>query len=59
MTRWFLPLSVLWDDEPPIALPNQLALARVRRGRRTGLLTDALAHCPEHELKVPASPAQH
>ena len=32
-----------WDDEPGAALPNQLALARVRRGRRMGLLTDAFA----------------
>jgi maltose alpha-D-glucosyltransferase / alpha-amylase len=39
--RWQLPLSVVWDDEPAVALPSQLALARVRRGRRTGLLTDA------------------
>jgi maltose alpha-D-glucosyltransferase/alpha-amylase len=42
-TRWLLPLSVVWDDESPTALPNQLALARVRRGRRVGLLTDAFA----------------
>jgi maltose alpha-D-glucosyltransferase/alpha-amylase len=42
-TRWQLPLSVVWDDEPAVALPGQLALARVRRGRRTGLLTDAFA----------------
>ena len=41
--RWLLPLSVAWDDENPVALPSQLALARVRRGRRTGLLTDAFA----------------
>jgi maltose alpha-D-glucosyltransferase / alpha-amylase len=41
--RWLLPLSVMWEDEPPIALPGQLALARVRRGRRTGLLTDAFS----------------
>ncbi len=41
--RWFLPLSVVWDDEPALALPSQLALARVRRGRRTGLLTDAFS----------------
>jgi maltose alpha-D-glucosyltransferase/alpha-amylase len=41
--RWQLPLSVIWDDEPNAALPSQLALARVRRGRRTGLLTDAFA----------------
>ncbi len=42
-SRWFLPLSVLWDDEPAAALPNRLALARVRRGRRPGLLTDAFS----------------
>jgi maltose alpha-D-glucosyltransferase / alpha-amylase len=42
-TRWFLPLSILWEDEPSAALPNQLAVARVRRGRRVGLLTDAFA----------------
>ena len=42
--RYFLPLSVLWEDEPGnAALPQQLALARVRRGRRVGLLTDAFA----------------
>jgi maltose alpha-D-glucosyltransferase / alpha-amylase len=43
LSRWQLPLSVAWDDEPAVALPGQLALARVRRGRRTGLLTDAFA----------------
>ena len=42
-TRWLLPLAVLWEDEPSTSLPNMLALARVRRGRRTGLLTDAFA----------------
>jgi maltose alpha-D-glucosyltransferase/alpha-amylase len=42
-TRWLLPLAVLWEDEPSAALPNRLALARVRRGRRLGLLTDAFA----------------
>ena len=40
-TRWLLPLGILWEDESSAALPNRLALARVRRGRRTGLLTDA------------------
>jgi maltose alpha-D-glucosyltransferase/alpha-amylase len=44
--RWLLPLSVVWDDEHPAALPSQLALARVRRGRRTGLLTDAFTLAP-------------
>jgi maltose alpha-D-glucosyltransferase/alpha-amylase len=42
-TRWLLPLSIVWEDEPSAALPSQLALARVRRGRRVGLLTDAFA----------------
>jgi maltose alpha-D-glucosyltransferase / alpha-amylase len=42
-TRWLLPLAVLWDDEPSAALPNRLAIARVRHGRRMGLLTDAFA----------------
>ena len=42
-TCWLLPLAVLWEDEPSTALPNRLAVARVRRGRRTGLLTDAFA----------------
>ena len=49
-SRWLLPLAILWEDEPSAALPNRLALARVRRGRRLGLLTDAFAlptfaHC--------------
>ena len=48
--RWLLPLSILWEDETAGALPGQLALARVRRGKRVGLLTDAFAlpsfaHC--------------
>ena len=42
-TRWLLPLAILWEDEPIAALPSRLALARVRRGRRPGLLTDAFA----------------
>jgi maltose alpha-D-glucosyltransferase/alpha-amylase len=42
-TRWLLPLAVLWEDETSASLPNRLALARVRRGRRLGLLTDAFA----------------
>src|SRR5260370_11056575 len=41
--RGSLPLSILWEDEPSAALPNRLAVARVRRGRRVGLLTDAFA----------------
>ena len=42
-SRWLLPLSIAWEDEPAAALPEQLALARVRRGRRVGLLTDAFS----------------
>ena len=42
-SRWQLPLSMYWEDEPSAALPSQLALARVRRGRRVGLLTDAFS----------------
>jgi maltose alpha-D-glucosyltransferase/alpha-amylase len=45
-TRWQLPLSVSWEDEQAPALPGQLAMARVRRGRRVGLLTDAFALTP-------------
>jgi maltose alpha-D-glucosyltransferase/alpha-amylase len=41
--RWLLPLSVYWEDEPNAALTTQLALARVRRGSRVGLLTDGFA----------------
>jgi maltose alpha-D-glucosyltransferase / alpha-amylase len=40
-TRWLVPLGIVWEDEQPAALPSRLALARVRRGRRLGLLTDA------------------
>jgi len=43
VNRWQLPLATLWEDEPSAALPTQLAVARVRRGRRIGLLTDAFA----------------
>jgi maltose alpha-D-glucosyltransferase/alpha-amylase len=43
--RWLLPLGIVWDDAktPPLPLPTQLALARVRRGAKVGLLTDAFA----------------
>ena len=41
--RWLLPLGVAWEDRPAAALPAQLALARVRRGPRVGLLTDGFA----------------
>ncbi|NEI34895.1 maltose alpha-D-glucosyltransferase [Rhizobium leguminosarum] len=38
-----LPLAVAWDDAQPSALTQQLALARVRQGRRVGFLTDGFA----------------
>ncbi len=41
--RWLLPLGVAWEDRPAATLPGQLALARVRRGPRVGLLTDGFA----------------
>jgi maltose alpha-D-glucosyltransferase/alpha-amylase len=40
--RYFLPLAVAFEDQDrPSALSVQLALARARRGRRVGLVTDA------------------
>jgi maltose alpha-D-glucosyltransferase / alpha-amylase len=43
IARWQLPLSIWWEDDPARALPTQLALARVRRVNRVGLLTDGFA----------------
>ena len=40
---YLLPLTIAWEDVTADALPQQLALARVRRGRRVGFLTDAFA----------------
>jgi maltose alpha-D-glucosyltransferase/alpha-amylase len=40
--RYFVPLAVVFDDqERMVPLSAQLALARARRGRRVGLVTDA------------------
>jgi maltose alpha-D-glucosyltransferase/alpha-amylase len=41
--RYTLPLEIAWEDHHPPALPMQLALARVRQGRRVGVLTDAFS----------------
>jgi maltose alpha-D-glucosyltransferase/alpha-amylase len=41
--NYLLPLAVAWEEQVVEALPQQLALARVRRGRRVGFLTDAFA----------------
>ncbi|WP_425349923.1 maltose alpha-D-glucosyltransferase [Neorhizobium galegae] len=40
---YLLPLAVSWDDAQPTALAQQLALARIRQGRRVGFLTDGFA----------------
>ena len=42
-SRWLLPLGIVWEDANVLPLQSQLALARVRRGPRVGLLTDAFA----------------
>ncbi|QHF03546.1 maltose alpha-D-glucosyltransferase [Pseudomonas asturiensis] len=39
--RYQLPFGLLGEEEISSALPQQLALARVRRGRQVGLITDA------------------
>ena len=41
--RYVLPMGVIWEDEISGALPQQLALTRVRQGPRVGYLTDAFA----------------
>ena len=41
--NYVLPLGIVWEDDSPGALAQQLALARVRRGPRVGYLTDAFA----------------
>ena len=41
--RYALPLTVAWEDAPPHPFEAPLALSRVRKGRRVGLLTDAFA----------------
>ena len=40
---YLLPLGISWDSDTHSPLPQQLALARVRQGRRMGYLTDAFA----------------
>jgi maltose alpha-D-glucosyltransferase/alpha-amylase len=41
--RYSLPLSVAWEGDVSSPFESPLALARVRKGRRVGLLTDAFA----------------
>ncbi|MBT9370938.1 maltose alpha-D-glucosyltransferase [Rhizobium sp. CSW-27] len=40
---YLLPLTPAWDEQQPSALAQQLALARIRQGRRVGFLTDGFA----------------
>ncbi|MDB5889197.1 MAG: alpha-amylase [Polaromonas sp.] len=41
--RYLLPVGFVGEDEPAGSLPQQLALARVRRGKEVGFITDAFA----------------
>ncbi|MFW3896866.1 maltose alpha-D-glucosyltransferase [Pseudomonas bharatica] len=41
--RYFLPFGLVGEDQIHTALPQQLALARVRRGRQVGFITDAFS----------------
>ncbi|MDO9406355.1 MAG: maltose alpha-D-glucosyltransferase [Polaromonas sp.] len=41
--RYLLPIGFVGEDEPPASLPQQLALARVRKGKDVGFITDAFA----------------
>ena len=41
--RYSLPLAIAWEDMPSSPFEASLALARVRRGARIGLLTDGFA----------------
>jgi len=40
---YVLPLAIAWEDDTAGPLTQQLALARVRRGRRIGMLTDGFS----------------
>ena len=44
--RFSLPCATIEESEAVTALPSQLALARFRRGRRVGFITDAFASDP-------------
>jgi len=41
--RWLLPVGIAWEDAVMPPLQSQLAMARIRRGPKVGLLTDAYA----------------
>jgi maltose alpha-D-glucosyltransferase/alpha-amylase len=42
--RYTMPVSIAWEGSPSSPFEAPLALARVRKGRRVGLLTDAFAN---------------
>jgi maltose alpha-D-glucosyltransferase/alpha-amylase len=55
--RYVLPLAITWGTDTTVPLFMQLALARVRRGRNIGHLTDAFslplfAHAVLHNLRA-------
>ena len=58
--RYLLPFGFFGEDETVSALPQQLAVARVRRGRQVGYLTDAfaLADFAHHMVKLLAEDAR-
>ncbi|WP_175649704.1 maltose alpha-D-glucosyltransferase [Pseudomonas sp. Marseille-P9899] len=41
--RYFLPFGLIGEEQIHTALPQQLALARVRRGRQVGFITDGFS----------------
>ncbi|MBV9990545.1 MAG: maltose alpha-D-glucosyltransferase [Alphaproteobacteria bacterium] len=41
--RYALPLAIAWEDAPSSPFESALALSRVRKGARIGLLTDGFA----------------
>ncbi|NWB29595.1 maltose alpha-D-glucosyltransferase [Pseudomonas gingeri] len=43
VSRYQIPFGLLAEEQINAALPQQLALARVRRGRQVGLITDAFS----------------
>ncbi|MFD2273942.1 putative maltokinase [Undibacterium arcticum] len=58
--RYLMPLGFIREENVVSALPHQLALARVRRHREVGLLTDAftldsLPHCVIEQMRASAT----
>ncbi len=41
--RYLVPAAIAWEGASPQPLAQQLAMARVRRGRKVGFITDAFA----------------